>query len=157
MTSYSGWICDNCHFPNEAKHTREPDDFQLLAGTSRVKSVPISHFEIRHSLLSLAFCNMVVSCILERFRCYILYESTLCVLNVLFVFGNIPNTEIMHVVDTHSPWASYQIRKIEGCACAGKAGNVFPATHFKGNRKLAIPACIAALAWRTCRDACRDR
>ena len=23
-------------------------------------------------------------------------------------------------------WASYQIRKIEGCACAGNAGNVFP-------------------------------
>ena len=23
-----------------------------------------------------------------------------------------------------SPWASYQIREIEGCACAGKAGNV---------------------------------
>ena len=25
------------------------------------------------------------------------------------------------------PWASYQIRKIAGCACAGNAGNVFPA------------------------------
>ena len=25
-------------------------------------------------------------------------------------------------------WASYQIRKIAGCACAGDAGNVFPAT-----------------------------
>ena len=24
-------------------------------------------------------------------------------------------------------WASYQIRKIVGCACAGNAGNVFPA------------------------------
>ena len=24
------------------------------------------------------------------------------------------------------PWASYQIRKIAGCACAGNAGNVFP-------------------------------
>ena len=45
-------------------------------------------------------------------------------------------------------WASYQIRKIAGCACAGNAGNVFPATDFKGNRGLAIPACITA---------CRDR
>ena len=26
------------------------------------------------------------------------------------------------------PWASYQIRKIAGCVCAGNAGNVFPAT-----------------------------
>ena len=31
-------------------------------------------------------------------------------------------------------WTSYQIRKIAGCACAGNAGNVFPATDFKGNR-----------------------
>ena len=28
----------------------------------------------------------------------------------------------------HVPWASCQIRKIAGCACAGNAGNVFPAT-----------------------------
>ena len=25
-----------------------------------------------------------------------------------------------------APWASYQMRKITGCACAGNAGNVFP-------------------------------
>ena len=30
-------------------------------------------------------------------------------------------------------WASYQIRKTAGCACAGNAGNVFPTTDFKGN------------------------
>ena len=55
------------------------------------------------------------------------------------------------------PWVSYQIRKIAGCACTGNAGNVFPAIDFKGNRKLAIPACITERASRTCRDACRDR
>ena len=27
-------------------------------------------------------------------------------------------------------WASYQIRKIAGCTCAGNAGNVFPAFHW---------------------------
>ena len=54
-------------------------------------------------------------------------------------------------------WTSYQIRKITGCACARNAENVFPATNFKGNRKIAIPACITARAWSTCRDACRDR
>ena len=31
-------------------------------------------------------------------------------------------------------WASYQIRKITDCACAGNAGNIFTATDFKGNR-----------------------
>ena len=54
-------------------------------------------------------------------------------------------------------WASYQIHNIAGCACAGNAGNLFPATDFKGNCSLAIPTCITARAWRTCRDACRDR
>ena len=47
------------------------------------------------------------------------------------------------------PWASYPIRKIGGCACSG---NVFPTTYFKGNRKLAIPACITARAWCTYRN-----
>ena len=51
-------------------------------------------------------------------------------------------------------WASYQIRKVAGCA---SAGNVIPATVYKGNRYSAIPACITARASRTCRDACRDR
>ena len=60
-------------------------------------------------------------------------------------------------VSTSNQWASYQIRKIAGCACAGNAGNVFPATDFKGNRKLAISACITARASRTSPDACRDR
>ena len=55
-----------------------------------------------------------------------------------------------------SSGASYQTRKIEGCACAGNAGNIFAATDFKGNRWLAIPACIMVRAWHTCRDACRD-
>ena len=36
--------------------------------------------------------------------------------------------------DNYRQWASYQIRKNEGCECAGNGGNVFPATEFKGNR-----------------------
>ena len=28
---------------------------------------------------------------------------------------------------TWVPWASYQLRKIAGCTCAGNAGNIFPA------------------------------
>ena len=50
------------------------------------------------------------------------------------------------------PWASYQIRKIAGCACARNAGNIFPS-----HSGLAIPTCITARARRTCCDACRDR
>ena len=44
------------------------------------------------------------------------------------------------------------MRKITGCACARNAGKGFP--RYRG---LAIPTCITARAWRTCRDACRDR
>ena len=36
-------------------------------------------------------------------------------------------------------------------------GTFSPAADFKENRLLAIPACTTARAWRTCRDACRDR
>ena len=54
-------------------------------------------------------------------------------------------------------WASYQIRKIAGCACAGNAGKIFPTADFKGNRSFAIPAYITARASRTWRDAFRDR
>ena len=46
-------------------------------------------------------------------------------------------------------WVSYQIRKYAGCAYAGNAGNVFPATDFKWNRSLAIQTCITARALRT--------
>ena len=51
-------------------------------------------------------------------------------------------------------WASYQIRRIAGCACAVNAGNDFPVTDFKGNRSLAIPVSITARASCTCN---RDR
>ena len=55
------------------------------------------------------------------------------------------------------PWASCQTRKIAGCSCVGNAGNVFSATEFKGNRRLATLVCITPRAWRTYRHACRDR
>ena len=41
-------------------------------------------------------------------------------------------------------WASYQIRTIAGCACAGNAGKRFPR-----HRGLAIPTCNMARALRT--------
>ena len=56
----------------------------------------------------------------------------------------------------YQQWASYQIRKIAGCACAGNARTFSPAADFKGKRYLAIPSWITARASRTCRDACRD-
>ena len=49
-------------------------------------------------------------------------------------------------------WASYQIRKIAGCACAGNAGNVFPRRRFQ--RKLLVSdhgmhhgTCVKHVPW----------
>ena len=51
-----------------------------------------------------------------------------------------------------APWASYQIHKIAGCACTGNAGNVFPATDFKGNPRISDPGmhngtCVTHVSW----------
>ena len=56
---------------------------------------------------------------------------------------------------THRPLTRYV--KLQVAHAPGMPGTFFPAADFTGNRWLAIPACITARAWRTCRDACRDR
>ena len=48
-------------------------------------------------------------------------------------------------------WASYQIRKVRVARAPGMPGT------FSLPRRLAIPTCITARAWRTCRDAYRNR
>ena len=49
-------------------------------------------------------------------------------------------------------WASYQIRKIEGCACAGNAGNVFPRRRFQREPVVSDPGmhhgtCVTHVPW----------
>ena len=56
---------------------------------------------------------------------------------------------------THGPLTRYV--KLQVAHAPGMPGTFSPAADFKGNRKLAIPTCVTARAWRTCRDACRDR
>ena len=56
--------------------------------------------------------------------------------------------DISYLTLSDELWASWQIRKIAGCACTGR---------FTRHRGLTIPTCITARAWRTCPDACRDR
>ena len=55
----------------------------------------------------------------------------------------------------HGPLTRYV--KLQVAHAPGMPGTFSPAANFKENRLLAIPACITARAWRTCRDACRDR
>ena len=52
----------------------------------------------------------------------------------------------------NAPWASYQIRKIAGCACAGNAGNVFPRRRFQRKLLVSDPGmhhgtCVTHVPW----------
>ena len=66
----------------------------------------------------------------EQHLCLNMKELIVCVGDQHQNIGTGPN------LPTSFPpiMASYQIRKIAGCACAGNAGNIFPATDLKGNR-----------------------
>ena len=49
-------------------------------------------------------------------------------------------------------WASYQIRKIAGCACARNAGNVFPRRRFQMKQLVSDPGmhhgtCVTHVPW----------
>ena len=51
-----------------------------------------------------------------------------------------------------TPWASYQIRKIADCACAGNAGNVFPRRRFQRKPLVSYPGmhhgtCVTHVPW----------
>ena len=63
-----------------------------------------------------------------------------------------------HLANAHrisqeiSTWASYQIHKIAGCACAGNAGNVFPHRRFKRKPLVSDPGmhhgtCMTHVPW----------
>ena len=52
----------------------------------------------------------------------------------------------------NASWASYQIRKIAGCACAGNAGNVFPRRRFQRKPLVSDPGmhhgtCVTHVPW----------
>ena len=66
-----------------------------------------------------------------------------------------PNIQQPIYCKRHGPLTRYV--KLQVAHAPGMPGTFSPAADFKGNRWLAIPACITARAWRTCRDACRDR
>ena len=56
------------------------------------------------------------------------------------------------VLEGTKPWASYQIPKIAGCACAGNAGNVFPRRRFQRKLLVSDPGmhhgtCVTHVPW----------
>ena len=57
-----------------------------------------------------------------------------------------------HIIETTFAWASYQIRKIAGCACARNAGNVFPHCRFQRKPLVSDPGmhhgtCVTHVPW----------
>ena len=59
---------------------------------------------------------------------------------------------MIQINTTAKPWASYQIRKIAGCACAGNAGNVFPRRLFQRKPLVSDPGmhhgtCVTHVPW----------
>ena len=56
------------------------------------------------------------------------------------------------ILSINAPWASYQIRKIAGCACAGNAGNVSPRRQFQRKPLVSDPGmhhgtCVTHVPW----------
>ena len=64
----------------------------------------------------------------------------------------IQNSWLFNRSELSESWASYQIRKIAGCACAGNAGNVFPRRRFQRKPLLSDPGmhhgtCVTHVSW----------
>ena len=62
------------------------------------------------------------------------------------------NSKPYPLVTVSLTWASYQIRKIAGCACAGNAGNVFPRRRFQRKLLVSDPGmhhgtCVTHVPW----------
>ena len=59
---------------------------------------------------------------------------------------------LLYVAWFKVPWASYQIRKIAGCACAGNGGNVSPRRQFQRKPLVSDPGmhhgtCVTHVPW----------
>ena len=104
---------------NEPHHTTkntntEKQIFNLNLAKSRL---PITYCSVVKSFWKCAQITTVsLSCTVQIFERVDKWNAYLRILSLLWVS------------DGYLTWASCQIRKITGCACAGNAENVFPAT-----------------------------
>ena len=67
-------------------------------------------------------------------------------------WGNCGWDRVRTFGDVLCPWASYQIRNIAGCACAGNAGNVFPCHRLQRKPLVSGPGmhhgtCVTHVPW----------
>ena len=74
----------------------------------------------------------------------------------LKIYLNLPLMElpvkVLGMEIFHVKWASCQIRKIAGCACAGNAGNVFPTYRLQRKPQVSDPGmhhgtCVTHVPW----------
>ena len=103
-------------------------------------------------VLSMAYFNPcsleLYSEIMQNFQRYIFLRST------KFIWGEFCRimTTLYQSSSLIRQWASYQIRKIAGCACAGNAGNVFPCRRFQRKPLVSDPGmhhgtCVTHVPW----------
>ena len=133
----------NSLFQLVANETSAPHPWSLCKGNPPVTSRCTSQGPVTPKVFP---CHGdILNRIMLKHLCVWL-NMLLCVIICYHCTNRTRALQIPMILDAF-PWASCQICKIMGCACAGNAGNVFPA----------IPTSISARAWRACRDACQDR
>ena len=80
------------------------------------------------------------------------YHYAPYVFNWSFVIKYLHQTRPPNSRQLNDQWASYQIRKIAGCACARNAGNVFPCRQFQRKPLVSDPGmhhstCVPHVPW----------
>ena len=84
---------------------------------------------------------------------FLLLTELVCQLNpTVLCMIQIKTLDILCTSRMFVPWASYQIYKIAGCACAGDAGNVFPRRRFQRKPLVSDPGmhhgtCVTHVPW----------
>ena len=81
-----------------------------------------------------------------------LWRSKMQVIKSRLVVSRRPALNNHHFENCPTQWASYQIRKIAGCACAGNAGNVSPRRQFQRKPLVSDPGmyhgtCVTHVPW----------
>ena len=83
---------------------------------------------------------------------YGIYETSLNISQLILVSRYWRHSKWPKRRNTATQWASYHIRKIVGCACAGKAGNFFPRHRLQRKPLLCDPGvhhgtCATHVPW----------
>ena len=126
------------------KFQRAPLKFHTKFWTHTPQNI---HFTVFYfcAWVTISLNCVVISLSETGLRCH--YSDNACHLTpVIYITAKYDITAASH------QWASYQIRKIAGCACAGNAGNVFPRRRFQRKPIVSDPGmhhgtCVTHVPW----------